>query len=398
MRYFLVIGLLLTFNAYASDFVMVWKKSASLYNDQGRNVHNLTQGEIVEAIIHPRDSSLYMVKYQGKKYNTPKKLYKTLEDMAAYYKKRLIDLDGVLKENDLSISAKNSEMDLMYIKSLELRRDTAVSYRKINYINGIGHIGYSSALSEGKFKKLMKEWEAAYKNASDAFRNGHLNKRNTLREKANIESSLANLDNVLKAFADGKKSRNETLFVKNEKGAKLFKENKLVKHLKFGESAIGTPHTKHPGWFKILVDKKVYTVSGEDVSPKIDYLSGVKSKKSATDYEIVYLTERVEKLQFRLKLVNGISRQLEADKFVAGGYGVVKNYVIPIDKDRTFTIESPDATSLYINSARAERVLREWTQEAQKLSHESLAIQKRIIELQKALIDYEKSIKLLEQS
>ena len=178
----------------------------------------------------------------------------------------------------------------------------------------------------------------------------------------------------------------------------MFKDSKLVKNIGYGEAALGTEDTKNAGWFKILVDKKVYLVSGKDVKDKERYSKFNKANFSNAAYEVAYLEEQVEKLQFRLKLVNGISRQLEADKFVAGGYGVVKNYTIPIDKDRSFTLESPDATKLYINTTTAERVLKEWKQEALRLSADSLKMQKRVVDLKKSLIDYEKIIKSLTES
>ena len=97
------------------------EESASLYNEQGRNMLSIGQGEIVEAIIHPKDRSLLLIRYKGAKYNSPAS-YKSLDDMAAFYKKRLIEVEGLLKEQQLKVSTKSSEIDLMYVKSLELRR------------------------------------------------------------------------------------------------------------------------------------------------------------------------------------------------------------------------------------------------------------------------------------
>ena len=382
----------------AADFMMVWKKNASLYNEQGRNILSLGQGEIVEAITHPKDRSLLMLKYKGTKYNSPASHYKTLDEMAAFYKKRLIEIEGILKEQQLEISVKSSEIDLMYVKSLELRRDTAISYKKVSLSNGSSYVGYRSSLSEGKYKKLMKEWEVSFQKVSSDFKKSHQLQRALMLEQDLIKGQLAGLDSKIKAFSEGKKPSHRTLFVANKKGARLFKDNKLVKHLAYGETAPGVKDSKNTGWFKILVNDKVYLVSGEDVKDKDEYLKLNKSSFSKVAYDIVYLEEQIEKKQFRLKLVNGISRQLEAEKFVAGGYGVVKNYTIPINKDRSFTLESPDATKLYINTTRANRILKEWKEEALELSGDSLKMQKRVVDLKKSLIDYEKAIKSLSES
>ena len=67
--------------------------------------------------------------------------------------------------------------------------------------------------------------------------------------------------------------------------------------------------------------------------------------------------------------------------------------MIPIDYKRTFTLTRPDANQLYVSASKATKVLKEWEIEATALARLSLAQQKRVVDLKKAVIDYEKDIK-----
>ena len=400
MKFFLIVWLGLSFLFLsASEHVMVWTKTANLYNEQGRAMLVIQKGDLVEAVIHPKDRSLYVVIFKGKRYNAAVKSFRSLEDMVVIYKKILIDYQGVINRNNLRVSAIESDLLLLYVQSLELRRDTAIAYKKVSYSgSGQGQVAYRSMLRDGDFKKLMKVWSKEH-SAMIFEKKGlaSVNLRQTIAYEQ-AERKLSELGTLIKAFSEKGSKKYLSLYVKNSKGGRLYKNNVIAKYVPKGLIVQGVYDTAHAGWYKVLVDKVVYRASAEDMVVVSKYLEQLRSKKVAANFEVSYLKKEVESHEFRLKLYQGISRQLQADKFVAGGYGIVKNYVIPIDQNRTFTLTSPDANKLYINSHKAIRVLEEWKVESTELSKLSLSQQKRILDLQKADIDYTKVIKTLEAS
>ncbi|MCM8532921.1 MAG: hypothetical protein NE330_17260 [Lentisphaeraceae bacterium] len=396
MKAFILLSFLFLAEAFSVETVVVSVDKTQLYNEDGRALLELNQGEIVQAIVHPRDSTYYVLKYKGKRYNATRKSFKSVSDMVTFYKKSKIDLEGKAKQNEFRLSGIKSELHQMYVKAVELQRDTSISYRKVSSnLNGLATVGYRSMLSEGKLKKLLKQWAEDHTELMDE-------KKALLQENLKIELKNDQIDRKLSGFnamleksISGSVEDRIKLYILKSEGAKLYKESKVVKYAKQHDVLEGKADSKHAGWFKVLYDGEVYRASGKEVVEVQDYYSHVLNKMVATKYDINYLNEEVEFQQFRLKLYKGISLQLESDKFVAGGYGLVKNYIIPIKKDVNLTLESPDASQLYINSNRANRILRTWAKEANDLSMQSLGFQKKVVDLKKSLIDYENHVKEL---
>ncbi|MCM8534165.1 MAG: hypothetical protein NE330_23585, partial [Lentisphaeraceae bacterium] len=175
-------------------------------------------------------------------------------------------------------------------------------------------------------------------------------------------------------------------------GAQLYLNNKVVKQVKKGESFLARPHPTYAGWSEVIVDDKKYTIASKSLVKKSDYSKYLTEKMITSKVMVEQLNNEVELQQFRLKLYQGVSSQLEADRFLQGGYGVVKNLIVPIDKDRTFTINSPSADRVFVNSNRANKVLNEWKQQAQDIGQASLKNQKTVLALKKQLIDLQNDL------
>ncbi|MCM8537980.1 MAG: hypothetical protein NE334_18705 [Lentisphaeraceae bacterium] len=396
MKLLLILFVLFTTNVFSVETVVVSVNKAKLYNDSGRALLTINRGDVVQAIVHPKDKSYYMVKYKGVRYNALKKSFMSILDMVTHQKKLKLELAGKVKQNNFRLSAIRSELQQMYVKALELQRDTSISYRQVtSNLNGLASFGYRSMLSEGRLKKLLKEWSKDHAELIDE-------KKSLIQENLKVELHNDQIDRLLSSFngmledsVSNQMNNRLKLYVHRSEGAKLYQDSKVVKYIAQHEVLQGKVDTKHEGWFKVLYEGKVFRVSGNEIFEVNEYHDQILNKMVTTKYDVNYLNEEIEFQQFRLKLYKGIAIQLESDKFVAGGYGLVKNYVIPITKDFSLTLESPDADTLFINSNRANRILRIWAKEANDLSVQSLKYQRRVIDMKKSLIDYENSLKEL---
>ena len=381
--------------ANAQDFMMVWAKKVDLYNDQGRIVKVLPYGTIVQTKKFAKDETRYLIQFDGQEYNAKKAFFKKPIEVVAVYKKKILDFEAKINKNNLRISNIDSDLIIRYVQILELRRDTALAYQRLTpYLTKGGGAylrGYTSMLSEGKYKKLKKEWGADVEELYKEKAALQEEVRDCVLEISSIKDKIASFENLGGMIKPQEGPGSDYIVIQDN--AQLYIENKVVKHLKKGEVVLGRPHPKFNGWYEVISDKVKYVVSGKAIVKKSDYAKVLTNKLEVSKILITQLNSEIETQQFRLKLYQGVSRQLEADKFVQGGYGLAKNLIIPIDKDRNFTIKSPNADQVYINSVKADKVLREWKLEATELGQASLANQKSVLTLKKQLIDLENDIK-----
>ena len=397
----IVLGMLLVFAGFvaADEHVMVWTDKVDVYNEKGKLVAVFPKGKFLQVSPHSKDLSRYTIIIKKKKYNIRKRSVKSIGDVAIVYKKKILDFSAEINKNDLRFSNINSELVGMYVQGLELERDTSLSYMKVSTVtraNGqIGQYrGFSTMLSDGKFKKLKKVWtadmaelfaeKAGIITKNQKYMNGILKLKRKIQNFENLGALLAvdslpgNIDKQL--FVIGR-------------GAELYQKNKIVKLLKPGTKLMGYKHKKFHEWYDVRHDGDNYMVSSTSVVEVSLYKSLLASKIITLEYKITQLEQEVEMQQFRLKLYQGISRQLQADKFISNGYGLVKDLVVPIDKNRTFTIVSPAADRVYVNIVRAGKVLRIWKTEALDLVKKSLHNQKLMLSIKKGLLDLDVNLK-----
>ena len=388
---------LMTFGVIAEEHVMVWSKKVDLYNDKGKVVKVLPYGRLVQAFPFPTDATRYLVKIDDVEYNARKSFFKPIGEVVNLYKKRVLELEAAIKTNDLKISNIESDLVVRYVQGLELERDTALSYMRITPVIGQNNQqqafrSFSVLLTVGKFNRLKKEWNKEVEKLTKQKADLQAQNRKSTLDIAKIKGELKSFENLAQLF--GNEDIDQVLYV-TQNEARLFQKNKVVKVVKRGTILRGVPHPRFANWYDVTHEGDNYLISGKMVHSARNYYKKLEANKIQASLLITQINAEVEAQQFRLKLYQGISRQLEADKFIQGGYGLAKNLVVPIDKTHTFTIRSPVADEVYVNTARASRVLKNWKAESTALSKASLENQKKVLELKKSLVDLDAAIKEL---
>lgn len=382
----------MAFSVSGQELVMVWSKKVDLYNEHGQIKKTLNNGQLVQAQNYNKDNTRYIIVLNSVKYNAKKMHFKKPADVVTVYKKSILDYEAQIKKDELRLSDIESNLLMKYVNSLELRRDTALAYEKISggFNNGQAFRGFIQMLSEGKYKKLMKAWakevDAVLKEKSEL----QTSKRKYFVAMEKLKYKIADFENLGEMLAE-KQSKGDMYLIIQD-GAQLYVNNKVVKQINRGETVLARPHPTYAGWSEVIVDSKKYTISSKALIKKSEYSKYLKEKMITSKVLVEQLNDEVELQQFRLKLYQGVSSQLEADRFLQGGYGVVKNLIVPIDKDRTFTINSPSADRVFVNSNRANKVLNEWKQQALALTQGSLKNQKTVLALRKQLIDLQNDL------
>ena len=391
--------ILLVFSSFANaeQIMMVWAKQADLYDENGKIVRVLNNGQLVQVENFIKDSSRYLVKFNNKTYNAKKVYFKSPADIIVLYKKQILEYEAQIKKIDLELSNIESDLIVRYVQALELQRDTALAYQKVlPTYNNTGpqgfYRGFTSILTQGKFKKLMKAWTKDVEGITAKKEELMVSKRKYSIAVEKLKYRISSFENLGEMFASKANSGNDYLVVQED--APLYVNNKIVKHLDKGMTVLARPHPKFANWYEVLVEKKKYVAPGSALVKKADYSRIIREKMINSKVLVAQLNNEVQIQQFRLKLYQGVSRQLEADKFVQGGYGLVKNLIVPIDKERSFTIRSPKADQVYVNSVIAGKVLKEWKEHIANLSTASLKNQKTVLALKKQLIDLEEDLKL----
>ena len=391
---------MLTSFANAEQIMMVWAKQVDLYDERGKIVRVLNNGQLVQVENFAKDPSRFLVKFNNKTYNAKKAYFKKPADIVVLYKKQILEYEAKIKQDELELSNIESDLIVRYVQALELQRDTALAYQNVqpayNQTGPQGYFrGYTSILTQGKFKKLMKAWSAEVEKITAKKEEILVSKRKYSIAVEKLKYRIASFENLGEMFAAKANSGNDYLVV--QENAPLYVNNKVVKHLDKGDTVLARPHPKFANWYEVLVEKKKYVAPGSALVKKSDYSRIIKEKMINSKVLVAQLNSEVEIQQFRLKLYQGVSRQLEADKFVHQGYGLVKNLIVPIEKDRSFTIRSPKADQVYVNSVVASKVLKEWKANIAGLSAASLQNQKKVLALKKQLIDLEEDLKLFKK-
>jgi len=380
----------------AQDVVMVWNKSATLYSEKGRALLEVKTGTLVSVKIHPKDETRYLVTHKGKTYMAHKRSFRPLDEVTLAYKKTLLDLDGLEGKNNLRLSNIASELTVFFVQSLELRRDTAVAYQQSRSVVHNGNTvfipTYTTLLSSSKFKKLMKAWKVDVEKLNKEKLSLLAQNKKVFVKRSQVKGRLASMDSQLKKFAEDKVSTTMKLYVVKD-NIPLFIENKVKKYIKKGMVLEGKVHPRHKDWYLVKSAGKVYNVAGTGVVVKDAYQNYLSSKTVSATKELESLAEEIQTMQFRLKLYQGITRQLEANQVTQNGYSQIKDLIVAIDKVQNFTIKTPHAMAAYLNVNKAKKVLAVWTEEVVELTQRSLNAQKRTLQLKKALLDYEKAKK-----
>ena len=378
----------------AQELMMVWSKKVDLYNEQGKVVKLLHNGQLVSVEAYAKDATRFSIEIDGVKYNASKKYFKKPADIVTIYKKSILDYEAEIKKNDLRLSNIESDLIVRYTEALEYRRDTALAYEKITsgLVNGTNTSfrGFVLMLSEGKYKKLIKAWSKEVVKLEAEKKEIQTLKRKYYIAMEKLKYKIAEFENLGEMVASKKNQGNYYLVISDN--AQLYQNNKVVKNIAKGTSVLGRAHPKFSGWFEVIHEDKKYVISSKSLVKKSDFSKVLKEKMITARVLINQLNKEVELQQFRLKLYQGVSRQLEADKFVAGGYGIVKNLIVPIDKDRTFTIKSPTADRVFVNATKANKVLAEWKIQSQELAQASIKNQKTVLALKKQLIDLQNDL------
>lgn len=384
--------LMFAFNVNSQELMLVWSKKVDLYDAQGQIKRILTNGQMVQVGEFARDKSRYSITLDGVQYNAKKIHFKSPADVVTVYKKSILEYEAQIKKDDLRLSEIESNLIMKYVTALELRRDTALAYEKISggFNNGQAYRGFTQMLSETKYKKLMKVWSKEVEEILEEKRELQEAKRKYYVAMEQLKYKIADFENLGEMMVD-KKTSGDMYFVIQD-GAQVYSNNKVVKQINKGESLLARPHPRFGGWSEVIIDGKKYTMSSKSLVKKVDYTKYLKEKMITSKVLVEQLNDEVEIQQFRLKLYQGVSSQLEADRFLQGGYGVVKNLIVPIDKDRNFTINSPSADRVFVNSNRANKVLNEWKQQTLDLTEGSLKNQKTVLALKKQLIDLQNDL------
>ena len=399
-KYLCMILLVFTSFASAEQIMMVWTKDVDLYDEFGKIVRVLNNGQLVQVENFDKDPSRYLVKFNNKTYNAKKSSFKNPADIVVIYKKQILEYEAAVKKIDLELSNIESDLIVRYVQALELRRDTALAYQTVTPAYNAGgpqgyFRGYTSILTEGKYKKLIKAWTQDVEEISAKKEEKLVLKRKYSIAVEQLKYRIASFENLGEMFAAKANTGNDYLVVQNN--APLYENNKIVKHLEKGLTVLARPHPKFANWYEVIVEGKKYVTPGQALVKKDEYSRVIAEKMINSRVLVDQLNSEIQIQQFRLKLYQGVSRQLEADKFVQGGYGLVKNLIVPIDKDRSFTIRSPKADQVYVNSVVAEKVLKEWKEGITNLSTASLNNQKTVLALKKQLIDLEEDLKLFKK-
>ena len=399
-KYLCMILLAFTTFASAEEIMMVWAKQVDLYDNNGKIARVLKSGQLVQVEKFEKDLTRYQVKFNNKKYNAKKVYFKKPADIIVIYKKQILEYEAEIKKSDLELSNIESDLIVRYVQALELRRDTALAYQTVApTYNGTGpqgyFRGYTSILTQGRYKKLIKAWSEAVEEMSAKKEKLQVSKRKYSIAVEQLKYRIASFANLGEMFAAKANSGNDYLVIQED--APLYENNKIVKHLDKGLTVLARPHPKFANWYEVLVEKKKYVTPGKALVKKSDFSRIIKEKMINSKVLVAQLNSEIQIQQFRLKLYQGVSRQLEADKFVQGGYGLVKNLIVPIDKDRSFTIRSPKADQVYVNSVIAGKVLREWKESIANLSAASLKNQKTVLALKKQLVDLDEDLKLFKK-
>ena len=393
MKKFLCISLMLfTFTVSGQELMLVWSKKVDLYNEQGQIKRILTNGQLVQVQNYVKDNTRYLISLNGVNYNAKKMHFKNPADVVTVYKKTILEYEAQIKKDDLRLSEIESNLIMKYVIALELRRDTALAYEKITggFNNGQAYRGFVQMLSEGKYKKLMKAWSKEVEELLEEKSGLQASKRKYFVAMEELKYKIGDFENLGEMLVE-KQTKGDMYYVIKD-GAQVYLNNKIVKQVNKGVSLLARPHPTFGGWSEVIIDDKKYTMSSKSLVKKSDYSKYLKEKMITSKVLVEQLNSEVEIQQFRLKLYQGVSSQLEADRFLQGGYGVVKNLIVPIDNDRTFTINSPSADRVFVNSNRANKVLNEWKEEALNLTQGSLRNQKTVLALKKQLIDLQNDL------
>jgi hypothetical protein len=394
--------MLLTALNAAEEHVMVWNSRVDLYDDKGKIVKVLNYGKLVQVSQFAKDATRYEVTIDGAKYNARKRFFKSIPEVVNLYKKKVLDLEAEVKKNNLRISNIDSDLVVRYIQSLELERDTSLAYMRItpviNQANNTQQVyrSFSTMLSVGKFKKLKRDWTKEVVKMTDEKSKLQADNRKYVVSISKLKSELSGFKNLGKLFVNAEANIDETLYVIRD-GAQLYVKSKVKKVVGLGTVLNGHKHPKFNNWYDVSFEGENYLVSGKSVVEAAGYYKQLEANKITATLLIEQLDKEVAAQQFRLKLYQGVSRQLEADRFIQNGYGLAKNIVIPIDKDHTFTIKKPVADNVYVNSVRAATVLKNWRAEATALAQASLANQKKALDLKKNLVDIDAALKKMKQ-
>lgn len=400
MRIFLLMCVLLSTPVLAQDVVMSWGYKTVLYSNKGRTLKELNKGTLVSVVTHPKDERRYIVTHLGKKYMANKTSFQSLDNVVLIYKKMLIDLDALEGNNKLRLSNIDSEMTLLYVKSLELRRDTAISYQRTIITVGQNgrseyNSGYINLLSVSKMRRLMKQWDAAKDKLLAEKETLNLSNRKVFVKKVEVKQALAGLGDLLKEFTEGTGATTKSLIVLKDQ-TPAFVESEVKAYLKKGAIFEGEDDPQNKGWYLVrLDDKTICNVSSKNIVVKNNYKKYLAGKIITIGQELTEVAEKIEKFQFRLKLYQAVTRQMQVSRMTVSGYSPVKDLIVPIDKNRNFTIVAPNADRYFVNVSKARKVLKYWTEEAAEVGKDSLKAQKRQLFLKKSLLDYKRAQKKL---
>ena len=356
-------------------------------NTSGQVMKKIALHNILTVKKHPNHKGFYLVGSSG--LLVPTQDFHNLEQSTAYYEKMKLTLENNFTQLQTRLQQILSDLNTIERQTLETERDTSLSYRSNSgFRSGLASYSYSGFISSSKARKLIEKLKLDYKTLSEEKLKTQKQVESTLSKRVTLDHQVENTQKSLSGL-----SANENIFFINKDQSPIHSNGRISQHLAIFTKVKARTHPKHSGWHQIIHHKKVYDTPSENLT-KVDSLSkryAILSSKNLT--KIKQMGNEIQNQSFSILLLQAISRQLETDRFLSGGYGVLKNITVKIDANTSFTIDRGNHDSVYVNQHRAEKVLMTWHARLQNKKQYLILLQNELLKLKQAerVIESEKN-------
>ena len=341
---------------YLSALPVICIKPTQAVNDRGQIIKNIAVNDIISVSHHPRHKEYYLV---GKSTLLVSKIdFHDLDQATTYFEKLKLKLENDFTLQQTRLQQINSDINSIERQILETERDTALSYRNsTRSYSGIASFTYSGFISSTKARKLKEKLTVDYETLAKEKNNLRKQSIITLSKRVGIDHNFEQTQKSLSQLAPPDNS-----YFTNRDQVPLYINGQVGKHLNAFVKLKARSHPKHKNWHQVIVDKKIYDTPSENIT-KTSALKSLYATRSTQNLtRMKHMEEEIKDQAFSILLLQAVARQLNTDRFLSGGYGIVKNITVKIDPDTNFTIHTGNNDSVYVHRSRAEQVLLIWKQ------------------------------------
>jgi len=376
---------LLSISLLAESVICI--RPSQALNNNGQIIRKISVNNILTVKAHPDHKEFYLVGSSG--LLVPKKDFHNLEQSTAYHEKTKLILENNFTQLQNRLQQTLSDLSTIERQILETERDTSLSYRSNSgFRSGVASYSYSGFISSSKARKLIEKLKLEYQKLSEEKVETQKQVGTILSKRVSLDHQVANTQKSLSGL-----SKNENIFFFNKDQSPIHSNGRVSQYLAIFTKVKARIHPKHSGWHQIIHEKKVYDTPSTNLT-KVDDISksyAIRSSKNLS--KIKQIEKEVQSLSFSVLLLQAISRQLETDRFLSGGYGILKNLTVKIDANTSFTIDRGNHDSVYVNQYRAEKVLITWSTRLQNKKQYLTLLQNELLNLKQSerLIESEKN-------